>query len=111
MRADNVLLTPDRAYLVDWPWAARGAAWVDLAAFLPSVAMQNGPDPEETWRAHPVSRGVDDDAFDAVLAALAGFFTHAAMQPPAPGLPTLRELQAAQGVTARRWLAQRRGWH
>jgi aminoglycoside phosphotransferase (APT) family kinase protein len=110
VRADNVLLTADGAYLVDWPWATLGAAWVDLAAFLPSVAMQSGGDPEEIWRAHPVSRGVDDDALDAFLAALAGFFTNASLQPAAPGLPTLRHFQAAQGVTARAWLAQRRGW-
>jgi hypothetical protein len=77
---------------------------------LPTVAMQGGPDPETLWRAHPLSRGVDDDRVDAVIAALAGLFTRASALPPEPGLPTLRPFQAAQAVQNRRWLAQRRGW-
>ena len=44
-----------------------------------------------------------------VFAALAGYFTHRALQPPPPGLPTLRAFQAAQGEVARQWLAHRTG--
>ena len=40
VRADNVLLTEDGVCFTDWPWAATGAPWFDLIAFLPSVAMQ-----------------------------------------------------------------------
>jgi len=109
-RADNVLLTPERVYIVDWPWAATGAAWVDVAVMLPSVAMQGGPDPEELWRAHPLSRGVDNERVDAFLAALAGMFLWSGMQPPPPGLPTLRRFQTAQGDRALAWLAKRRAW-
>ncbi len=54
VRADNVLLTETRVHFVDWPWAAVGARWLDLAAMLPSVAMQGGPDPETVWRAASV---------------------------------------------------------
>ena len=68
VRADNVLLTATRVHFVDWPWASVGARWLDLVAMLPSVAMQGGPDPESLWRAHPWSRGVDDDAVDAFVA-------------------------------------------
>src|SRR5439155_3342463 len=46
VRADNLLLTPDRVLVVDWPWAAVGAPWLDLVAMLPSVAMQGGPRPD-----------------------------------------------------------------
>ena len=45
VRADNVLLTPDRVHFVDWPWAAVGARWLDVVAMLPSVVMQGGPPP------------------------------------------------------------------
>jgi len=110
VRADNLLLTGDGVCFTDWPWAATGAPWLDLVAFLPSVAMQGGPDPESVWRAHPWSRDVDDEAVDALVAAFAGFLTRNALRPPPPSLPTLRAFQAAQGVTARAWLAQRRGW-
>ena len=109
-RADNILLTADRVYIVDWPWAAVGARWVDLVSFLPSVAMQGGPDPEEIWRAHPLARGVDGERVDAFLAAFAGMLTRSALDPAPPGLPTLRPFQAAMGERTRTWLAQRRGW-
>jgi len=45
IRADNLLLTRDQIYVIDWPHAALGPAWVDLLFMLPSVAMQGGPDP------------------------------------------------------------------
>jgi thiamine kinase-like enzyme len=110
VRADNVLLTPDRVLFVDWPAASIGAAWIDLAAMLPSVAMQGGPDPEDVWRAHSLSRGVDDDQVDAFVVAVAGYFAHSMLLAEPPGLPTLREFQAAQGRHASTWLARRRGW-
>jgi aminoglycoside phosphotransferase (APT) family kinase protein len=110
VRADNLLLTADRVFVVDWPWAAVGAAWVDLAAMLPSVAMQGGGDPEEIFRAHPVARDADAARVDAYLAALAGFLMWHSCQPPPPGLPTLRPFQAAQAEHALAWLARRRGW-
>jgi hypothetical protein len=42
-----------------------------------------------------------------VRAAVAGFFTVCALEPPPPGLPTLRPFQAAQAEVARAWLAER----
>jgi aminoglycoside phosphotransferase (APT) family kinase protein len=110
LRADNMLLTKDRVFFIDWPGAAIGAAWLDLAAMLPSIAMQGGRFPEDVWRAHPLSVGVEDEDVDAFIAALVGYFVHSSLLPAPPGLPTLREFQAAQGEHATRWLARRRGW-
>ena len=110
LRADNLLLTAERVYIVDWPWATLGAPWLDLVGMLPSVAMQGGPDPERIWQAHPLSAGVDPNAVNAFLAALAGMLTRQSLLPPPPGLPTLRTFQSGQGRTARAWLAQRLGW-
>jgi aminoglycoside phosphotransferase (APT) family kinase protein len=107
IRADNVLLTEDRVVFVDWPHVCLGAAWVDLLAFLPSVAMQAGPKPWELFDDHPVGRDADPDCVNAVLAALAGFFVHRATLPPQPGLPTLREFQRAQGAESLAWLRRR----
>jgi aminoglycoside phosphotransferase len=109
-RADNILLTASQVFVVDWPWAAIGAPWVDLAAFLPSVAMQGGPAPDEIWAEHPLSHRVDGERVDAFLAGLAGMFTYQALQPAPPGLPTLRPFQRAQGDQTRGWLARRRAW-
>ena len=110
LRADNMLLTADRVVFIDWPWAAVGAAWIDLANMLPSVAMQGGPEPWTIFDAHPVSEGADPEAVTAYVAGLAGFFVWGGAQPPPPGLPTLREFQRAQGEHAMRWLQHRTGW-
>ena len=110
MRADNILLTPEKVWFVDWPQACTGAAWVDVVFFAPSVTMQGGPPPEEVIASHPSVHSADPTAVTAVIAALAGYFTQRALQPPPPGLPTLRPFQAAHGRVARRWLAERTGW-
>ncbi len=110
MRADNLILTPDQAVLVDWPHARVGAPWVDLLFFAPSVAMQGGPSPENLLSRYPPARHADADAVTAVVAARAGFFVGEGLQPAPPGLPTLRAFQAAQGEVARAWLARRTGW-
>jgi aminoglycoside phosphotransferase (APT) family kinase protein len=107
VRADNVLVTPERVVFVDWPHASLGAAWIELVCFLPSVAMQGGPKPWEVFDSHPVSRDAPGERVDAVLAAVAGFFVYASAQPPPPGLPTLRDFQRAQGVEALAWLRSR----
>jgi aminoglycoside phosphotransferase (APT) family kinase protein len=110
VRADNLLLAPERVLVVDWPHARVGAPWVDMVFFAPSVAMQGGPPPEELLARHPHARRVDTEALTAVVAAVAGFFTREGLQPAPPGLPTLRAFQAAQGDVARSWLARRTGW-
>jgi hypothetical protein len=109
IRADNLLIAGDRVYVIDWPWARRGAAFVDWLAMAPSVAMQGGPDPEGLLRRFDLS-GVSNEAIDATLCSLAGFFVVGALEPPPPGLPTVRAFQAAQGLVAVEWLRERTGW-
>jgi hypothetical protein len=86
-----------------------GAAWVDVVFFAPSVTMQGGPPPEEVIVRHPAIRRADPTSVTAAIVATAGFFTHRSVQPPPPGLPTVRAFQAAQGVVARNWVALRSG--
>jgi hypothetical protein len=105
-RADNILIADDRVYLVDWPHARLGAAWVDWVAMAPSVAMQGGPAPEEFLLRFDLG-GVPRDLINAVLCSIAGYFTVRALDPPPPGIPTVRAFQAAQGVVAVEWLRRR----
>lgn len=56
LRADNIVLTRRDVFFVDWPHARVGAPWLDLAYFLPSVAMQGGPPPDEVFWGHPLAR-------------------------------------------------------
>jgi len=104
IRADNVLLAPDSVAFVDWPHARQGAAWLDVLFFAPSVAMQGGPTPDDVLALYPGELPERRQLLPAV-AAIAGFFTWGALQPPPPGLPFLRQFQAAQGDVARGWLA------
>ena len=109
VRADNMLLTSERVVLVDWPHACIGAAWIDLLAFLPSVAMQGGPHAWEAWESHPIAREVPGERLQPVLAAVAGFFANRSVLPAPPGLPTLRDFQRAQGTEALAWLKRSLG--
>lgn len=109
-RTDNVLVdTPRGDVLVDWPAAAIGAPWVDLVGTLPALHLDGGPPPQEVFASSAVGRAADPAAVDAVVVALAGFFTRQSLLPPPPGLPTLRAFQAAQGAIARAWAADRLG--
>lgn len=110
LRADNMILTDDRVFIVDWPHARVGAAWVDPMFMAPSVAMHGGPDPEDFLMRCASVQGVARHRIDAAVAGMAGFFTSEGMEPIPPGLPGIRAFQEAQGVVARRWLATRMGW-
>jgi aminoglycoside phosphotransferase (APT) family kinase protein len=118
IRADNVLLTSardssgsaavagtDRVMIVDWPCACRGAAFIDAAFFAPSVAMQGGPSPDELMAMTRVGRAADREAVTSTVCAIAGYLTERSLRPPPPGIPTVREFQAAQGKIAINWLA------
>jgi aminoglycoside phosphotransferase (APT) family kinase protein len=109
LRSDNVLLTEERVVFVDWPHACLGAAWLDLAGFLPSLAMQGGPRPWEVFEEHPLGRDAPRERVLPLIAAFAGFFVQRSTLPPPPGLATLREFQHAQGVEALAWLRRSLG--
>lgn len=104
IRADNLLITNGGVFLVDWPHACRGAAYVDVILSAPSIAMQGGPEPTRLLEMSQAGRSADGEAVTAMVCALAGYFTERSLRPTPPGLPTARAFQAAQGVVARRWL-------
>jgi hypothetical protein len=88
--------------VVDWPWTAIGAAWIDL--LLPSVRVQGGSQPKTLFERHAAARGVDPDAVTAVLASLEGYLVRESRQPPPPGLPGLRAFQQDHSRPALAWL-------
>jgi hypothetical protein len=109
-RADNVVLSElgaQRDVVVDWPSATIGRPWIDLLCLVPSLHLDGGPPPGAVFETHRLGRESDPDAVDAVATAFAGFLTRLALEPPPPGLPTLRAFQAAQGRVVREWLAER----
>jgi hypothetical protein len=108
VRADNILIAKDKAYFVDWPWARIGPPFVDWLGLAPSAHMQGGPKPGELLRRAQLD--VRDEAIDAALASITGYFLGHARRPPPPGIPTVRAFQQAQGETALAWLRERLDW-
>ena len=106
-RADNVLLSPTRDWLVDWPWAAVGAPWLEAVVSAPAVAMQGGPDPQAFLARSGLAGPGADDAITSTVAAFTGMLAWLASLPPPPGLPTVRAFQAAQADIGVRWLQAR----
>jgi hypothetical protein len=109
IRSDNVMLTGSGAVFVDWPHAARGARVFDVVCWAPSVTLEGGPDPDALLRRYRPAARCDAEALDAMVAGVAGYFTHHSTLPDPPGLPTLRAFQRAQGEVARAWLRERTG--
>src|SRR3954464_1978369 len=106
--ADNVLLGAGRNWRVDWPWARAGAPWVDVVLAAPCIALQGGPNPDDLLQQAGVS--ADAEAGTSVAAAFAGLMVYSSIQPPPPGIPTVREFQAVQGRIALDWLRARTRW-
>lgn len=95
VRSDNLCLSDDRLLLVDWNWIARGNPLFDVAAWLPSLAAEGGPLPEEV----APEAGV-------FATAVAGYFCAQAPLPPIPDVPGVRNVQLAQALIALPWAAR-----
>lgn len=108
LRHDNLLLRGRQVSVVDWPWACRGAAWVDIAFFAQSVTLHGGPPPAEVLRRY--GDPPDEAALVSVVAAVAGYFVEHAARPAPAGLPHLRRAQQQQAAQCRRWLDSMLGW-
>ena len=112
LRGDNALVVPRPdgtldAVAVDWPFAARGAAFVDLLGMLPAVRLEGGPEPEDLLSRHPLPAGTDDDAVTCFLAVITGYFLGSSLGPEPPGIPHLRAFQRAQAEVCVGWLHRR----
>ncbi|HYN65218.1 MAG TPA: hypothetical protein VES36_11500 [Candidatus Limnocylindrales bacterium] len=98
VRSDNMCFTADRTLLVDWNWIARGNPLLDVAAWLPSLATEGGPQPEE----------VEPDA-GVFAPALAGYFCSHAPLAHIPDAPHVRDVQLEQALTSLPWAARSLG--
>jgi len=87
-RADNLLIdATGRAWVLDWPWACRGAAWADALILLFTVVDDtNRADIDARIDALLDSHGVPRAVGTDVLSAFVSFFVDAARLPNPPGL-------------------------
>jgi Phosphotransferase enzyme family len=98
VRSDNLCVRDGRAVLVDWNWARLGNAALDVAFWLPSLALEGGPPPLEVTRDVPEA--------NRVVPILAGFFAAHAGLPPPEGAPRVRGFQLAQLEVALPWACE-----
>ncbi|GAA0267526.1 aminoglycoside phosphotransferase family protein [Cryptosporangium japonicum] len=105
LRADNILLTDERVWFVDWPSACVGAPWLDLVFLLPSVAASApAVDVGTILHTHPLTRDVAPETITATVAALAGFLVTVGLEPAPWYAPEVRAFQRAEAAAALRWL-------
>jgi Phosphotransferase enzyme family len=95
VRSDNLCIAERGAVLVDWNHACVGNADLDLAAWLPSLRLEGGPEPDEML---PGAAGF--------AALLAGFFGSRAGLPAPPTAPQVRPFQLAQLRVSLPWAAR-----
>lgn len=96
-RADNMIVDPShRVWLVDWPYACRGAAWVDTVLFSATAAIAGGWSPEHQALVDDASAalGCDAELLTDVWAGFLGYYVWASEQPAPANLPTIRAFQA-----------------
>ncbi len=108
-RDDNLLLTAGRAYLCDWNWPVQGAAWIDTVCLLMS-AFGDGVDADAVLAERRLTRTVDPEDIDSLLALFCGYFLARRDEPAPHSSPYLRVHQDWSAEVTWAWLAQRRGW-
>ncbi len=111
LRADNILLEPHgRVSFLDWPWACRGARWLDPVLFALDPLVSGGVDPDALLADRAALAGVEADAVTRALLGLAGMWAEASRKPVPPAMPTIREHQRRWHDAALAWGRRRAGW-
>jgi Phosphotransferase enzyme family len=98
VRSDNLCFSGERVVLIDWNWASRGNPKVDLAAWLPSLASEGGPEPETILSNEP-----------ELASFVAGFYAAHAGLPPPQEMRAIRELQYKMLCSSLAWACRALG--
>jgi len=109
-RDDNFLLPAGGpALLCDWNWPVVGAAWIDTVLLLIS-AYGDGLDADAVLAERRLTRDVDPDHVDVLLALICGYMLECRDRPVPNSSPYLRVHARWYSEVSWAWLAQRRGW-
>jgi hypothetical protein len=98
LRSDNMCLADRGVMFIDWSGACRGNPVLDLGTWLPSLAFEGGPLPDDLLPDEP-----------AVAAWVCGFFAARAGEPDIPDAPFVRRVQREQLSTALPWVVRALG--
>lgn len=92
VRSDNLCRTERGVVLVDWNFTCLGNPEMDIAFWLPSLAFEGGPLPEQILPDSP-----------QWAAEVSGYFAARAGLPDIPDAPFVRRVQREQLSTALSW--------
>lgn len=95
LRSDNICVAAERAVFVDWNAACLSNPRLDLGFWLPSLAYEGGPRPEQILPDAP-----------EVAAWVCGYFAARAGLPQISDAPRVRTVQRRQLETALPWAAR-----
>ena len=110
-RADNLLIAPDgHAVLLDWPWAASGAAVMDVVGFVPDAVLRGAPSADALLLRTAAGRAADARQVDVLVCAFAGLMAWVHRLPPQPSMERVRAAQKDQWTASLAWLQHRTGW-
>ncbi len=109
-RDDNFLLAENGpGVLCDWNWPVVGAAWIDTVLLLIS-AHGDGLDADALIAERRLTRDVDPEHVDVLLALVCGYFLEHRDGPVPNSSPYIRLHQSWYAETTWSWLASRRRW-
>jgi hypothetical protein len=92
LRSDNICLSSERGVVIDWSHACLGNPRIDLGLFLPGIADEGGPLPEEILPDAP-----------GIAAWVSGFFAVHASKAFIPSAPQVRVMQRKHLVRSLEW--------
>lgn len=101
MRADNLLLTDDTVWIVDWAHAGNTARWFDAVVLLTDIVASRADvgdggsiDVVRLMHTHPSMAAAEESVQWGIIAGLAATLHRFAQTPAPPGLPTIRGWQS-----------------
>lgn len=113
LRPDNMLLTADSAYVIDWAYLHQGPAWADPALFAPHLirAGHTPPQAEQLMTDVTAWTSAPAKAITSFAIALTGYWERSSRLPAPPQVPYLRPYQAQMARIGRTWVQHRTGWN
>lgn len=113
MRADNLLLTDDTVWVVDWAHAGNTARWFDAVILLADIVASRADigdggsiDVTGLMRGHPSLAVAEEPVQWGIIAGLAATLHRFAQATAPPGLPTIRGWQSQTADDIVRFVAR-----
>ncbi|MBT2229550.1 phosphotransferase family protein [Nonomuraea sp. NEAU-A123] len=103
--SSNMLISQGSVYVIDWSYAARGAAWIDAAMLAPRLveAGHTPPEVDELLSRVPSWTSAPPDA----VIGLAALWTRFRIYKARYGPEEMREFRARAAVAGKTWLSYR----